>query len=208
MTHTTAALPLKDWLKEREANCLRIANTKTSSDKAGWLEDASYFSKCIEQLSRAPAVQVTSPAVDERAMEQTSVWDAADEIVESFIYSIRGATDQTRIDFRQSIAAIIRKHSAVSPKAEADWQPIETAPKGYPALEEPSEWFLAYGPNRGPRGAKWAVIRRCFGHGFGPWECTGDAYYKADFYTHWKPLPEPPASPPAVSVGEQENERT
>lgn len=60
MTPPTAALPLKAWLKEREANCLRIANTKTSSDKAGWLEDASYFSQCIELLSRAPAAQETT----------------------------------------------------------------------------------------------------------------------------------------------------
>lgn len=77
----------------------------------------------------------------------------------------------------------------------SEWQTMETAPKGYPALEEPSEWFLAYGAKyAGPkgRGAKIAVIRRVFCHGFGPWECTGDAYYKEDFYSHWMPLPEPP----------------
>jgi len=73
------------------------------------------------------------------------------------------------------------------------WMPIETAPKGYPALEEPSEWFLAYGDKyAGPKGGRIAVIRRVFGHGFGPWECTGDAYYKADFFSHWMPLPEAP----------------
>lgn len=73
------------------------------------------------------------------------------------------------------------------------WLPIGTAPKGYPALEEPSEWFLAYGDKYlGPKDGKTAVIRRVFGHGFGPWECTGDAYYKADFFTHWMPLPEAP----------------
>ena len=49
-----------------------------------------------------------------------------------------------------------------------EWQSIETAPKGYPSLEEPSEWFLAYGDKyAGPNGGKIAVIRRCFGHGFG-----------------------------------------
>ena len=73
------------------------------------------------------------------------------------------------------------------------WLPIETAPKGYPSLEEPSEWFLAYGSKyTGPKGGEIAVIRRVFGHGFGPWECTGDAYYRADFFSHWMPLPEAP----------------
>ena len=77
----------------------------------------------------------------------------------------------------------------------ANWRPIETAPKGYPALEEPSEWFLAYGDQYdGPMGGKIAVIRRCFGHWFGPWECTGNAYYREDFFSHWMPLPEAPSN--------------
>jgi len=79
------------------------------------------------------------------------------------------------------------------PEVDARWQPIETAPKGYPALGDPSEWFLAYG-KRGPKNATIAVIRRCFGHSFGPWECTGDAYYEHDFFSHWMPLPEFPGS--------------
>lgn len=74
----------------------------------------------------------------------------------------------------------------------SEWQTIDTAPKGYPALEEPSEWFLAYGKH-GPKDFRIAVIRRIFGVGFGPWQCTGDAYYTADFYSHWMPLPEPPS---------------
>lgn len=77
----------------------------------------------------------------------------------------------------------------------SNWLPIETAPKGYPALEEPSEWFLAYGDKyAGPMGEKFAVVRRCFGHGFGPWECTGNAYYREDFFSHWMPLPEAPSN--------------
>lgn len=74
-----------------------------------------------------------------------------------------------------------------------EWQDISTAPRGYPSLGDPSEWFLAYGDKYvGPNGGRIAVIRRCFGHGFGPWECTGDAYYKEDFFSHWMSLPEPP----------------
>lgn len=75
----------------------------------------------------------------------------------------------------------------------AGWQPIETAPTGLQSLGEPSEWFLAYGDKyRGPTGGKIAVIRRVYGIGFGPWECTGDANYKEDFFSHWMPLPPVP----------------
>lgn len=70
-----------------------------------------------------------------------------------------------------------------------EWQPIETAPKGYPSLGDPSEWFLACG-NPGPKDARVAVIRRVFHSGYGPWQCTGDACYRDDFFTHWMPLPE------------------
>ena len=69
-----------------------------------------------------------------------------------------------------------------------EWRTMDTAPKGYPAIEQPSEWFLVCG-RKGPNDFNIAVIRRCFGHGFGPWECSGDAYYKADFFTHWMPIP-------------------
>lgn len=94
MTPPTAALPLKDWLKEREANCLRIAKTKTGADKAGWLEDASYFSQCIEQLPCAPAVQATA---DEVATEICAFFDDPGYVTHT------------------SVKEIIRK--AVSPKA-------------------------------------------------------------------------------------------
>lgn len=81
----------------------------------------------------------------------------------------------------------------------AGWQPIETAPKGLPANSEPSEWFLAYGTKyRGPVGGKIAVIRRVFNVGFGPWECTGDANYKEDFFSHWMPLPPVPRNMSAL----------
>jgi hypothetical protein len=36
-----------EWLKERRANCLRIADTKTGPLRRGWLEDAEYFEAAI-----------------------------------------------------------------------------------------------------------------------------------------------------------------
>ena len=72
------------------------------------------------------------------------------------------------------------------------WQPMETAPKGYPSLEDPSEWFMAWAKKKGPAGGRWAIVRRTFHNGFGPWQGTGDEQYKKGFFSHWMPLPEPP----------------
>ena len=36
-----------EWLKERRANCLRIADTKAGPLRHGWLEDAKYFEAAI-----------------------------------------------------------------------------------------------------------------------------------------------------------------
>jgi len=79
-------------------------------------------------------------------------------------------------------------------EGERVWQPMETAPKGYLALKEPSEWFLAQSAKKynGPTSANVAVIRRVFGIGFGPWEGSGEEYYKEDYFTHWMPLPKSP----------------
>lgn len=43
-----APLSVADWLRERHANCLRIAKTKTGRDRDDWLEDAHYFAAAIE----------------------------------------------------------------------------------------------------------------------------------------------------------------
>lgn len=100
-------IPLKDWLKEREANCLRIAKTKTGADKAGWLEDARYFSECIEQLCRS------SPAADEAAREIVGAFRTGLMFHRFYQVGMNDALERS-VD---GIAAIIRKHSAVSPKA-------------------------------------------------------------------------------------------
>ena len=36
-------LTLLEWLEERRVNANTIAKTKREDDRAGWLEDASYF---------------------------------------------------------------------------------------------------------------------------------------------------------------------
>lgn len=40
----------RDWIKERMANCLRIAKMKEGTDRRGWLEDAAFFAVVISML--------------------------------------------------------------------------------------------------------------------------------------------------------------
>ena len=40
----------RDWIGERMENALRIAMTKEGEDRAGWLEDAHYFSSVLSIL--------------------------------------------------------------------------------------------------------------------------------------------------------------
>lgn len=116
-TELPLPIPLKDWLKEREANCLRIAKTKTGADKAGWLEDARYFSECIEQLCRP------SPAADEGAMEIPA--KAPGTVPDDFRYEPDGSeVSEDAIngyaDGWNALRKLLmdqRQHSAVSPKA-------------------------------------------------------------------------------------------
>src|SRR5258708_33263911 len=46
-TFLDAKRDLREWVLERFENCLRIAETKTGEDKAGWLDDADYFRAVI-----------------------------------------------------------------------------------------------------------------------------------------------------------------
>lgn len=51
-------LSLADWLEERRQNCLLIAMEKRGDDRAGWLEDESYFARSVQavrMLSEASA---------------------------------------------------------------------------------------------------------------------------------------------------------
>jgi hypothetical protein len=36
-----------EWLKERSANCTRLAVNKTAEDKKAWEEDAAYFRAAV-----------------------------------------------------------------------------------------------------------------------------------------------------------------
>jgi len=44
---TLAAADVKNWLEERRNNCIRHAQTKVGTDRAGWLEDAAFFCAAI-----------------------------------------------------------------------------------------------------------------------------------------------------------------
>jgi hypothetical protein len=39
-----------DWLEERLANSLRLADEKNGNDRAGWVEDAAYYAKTLAIL--------------------------------------------------------------------------------------------------------------------------------------------------------------
>ena len=127
-------------------------------------------------------------------MSDTPLSHRLDEIkgrVNTFAFDLRPLTvKEAQAHNRDSLTllSIIEDLTTRLSQVEAGWQPIETAPKGYPALGDPSEWFEAYGPSTGPTGSRRAIIRRVFGNGFGPWLGTGDEYYRAEFFTHWRPL--------------------
>lgn len=38
------------WLKERHVNTLRIAGTKSGTDREGWLEDALYLEQAVRAI--------------------------------------------------------------------------------------------------------------------------------------------------------------
>jgi hypothetical protein len=53
-----------EWLEERLANCLRIAETKSGAEQDGWLEDAMYCAKTLAMIrALASGPRATDPAV-------------------------------------------------------------------------------------------------------------------------------------------------
>lgn len=46
----SSGLSIVTWLSERKENCLRIADTKTSRERLGWLEDAKCFQIAIDKI--------------------------------------------------------------------------------------------------------------------------------------------------------------
>lgn len=46
----TEQLSVLEWAEERLANTLHIAPTTTGKDRAGWLEDAAYWSAIVDEL--------------------------------------------------------------------------------------------------------------------------------------------------------------
>jgi hypothetical protein len=47
-----------DWIEERLANSLRLADEKNGDDRAGWVQDAAYYAKTLailRTLSGRPA---------------------------------------------------------------------------------------------------------------------------------------------------------
>ena len=60
-------LECRDWIGERMENALRIAMSKQGEDRAGWLEDAHYFSSVlsilIKEVNAAPPATQTAGMV-------------------------------------------------------------------------------------------------------------------------------------------------
>jgi hypothetical protein len=51
------SMTLIEWLYERLDNCNRLAKEKRGADKAGWIEDASYFEAAIDMASDAATLR-------------------------------------------------------------------------------------------------------------------------------------------------------
>lgn len=45
-------MELLNWLEERAANCRRIADTRHGADRAGWIEDETYFRLAVTAIDQ------------------------------------------------------------------------------------------------------------------------------------------------------------
>ena len=69
-------------------------------------------------------------------------------------------------------------------KAMTEWRPIETAPKD-------GTWFYACRAGQPHTGTKVAFSHNCGGNPETWWD--GSMFYRLSTFTHWMPLPPPPA---------------
>lgn len=81
------SLTVEEWIKDRHANCLRIAKTKPEGyDKAGWLEDAEYLQLVADRFQKVPANR-----------EDITAWtfDNLVMMIRRMIWTARKQTDDT-----------------------------------------------------------------------------------------------------------------
>lgn len=50
-----------EWLEERLANSMRLADEKSGADRAGWVEDAAYYAKTIAIVRTLAGMEVPAP---------------------------------------------------------------------------------------------------------------------------------------------------
>lgn len=87
----------------------------------------------------------------------------------------------------RKIAAAIAAYEAVTAESGMEWQPIETAPKDGTNI-------LVYGPHgHGILVVSREPEDRDFNPEF-PWDTLDGPAYPATCFTHWRPLPAPPAA--------------
>ncbi len=88
------ALTVEEWIKDRHANCLRIAKTKPEGfDKAGWLEDADYFQAVLERLQTVPTTRtdITAWKFDNLVMMiRRMIWMARKETGDTSMKALAG----------------------------------------------------------------------------------------------------------------------
>ncbi len=58
---------LIEWLCERRDNAASIARTKAGEDRAGWLEDASFFDAAVHAVRGYERLRTFSEAKDAKA---------------------------------------------------------------------------------------------------------------------------------------------